>query len=314
MKFSVLIPTYKDQFLKDCIDSVLSQTYTDFEVIIVNDASPFSIDSIIAQYQDSRIKYYKNEKGYGAENVVENWNKCLSYADGDYTICMGDDDMLLPHCLDMYHHCILSNPDYEIYHVRTEVINEKGETINLQEARPEHESVYSLIWHKLNTKRIQFIGDFCFKTNPLRERGGFYELPFACFSDDISVYLAAMIGGIRNINELGFQYRSNSLTISNTQNLRGTIIGAEKAFELIKSYLDRKSDNSLDEIHRFLSLKILPDYASNLYFYCIQTDISQSPIKGLKYWKGKTRKYGISTKMLIKIIWKSIPFYFKRGM
>lgn len=314
MKFSILIPTYKDQFLKNCIDSVLCQTYTNFEVIIVNDASPHCIDPIIEKYKDNRIKYYKNDKGYGAENVVQNWNKCLSYAEGDYVICMGDDDMLLPHCLDMYHNCIISSPNFEVYHIRTEVINEKNETIDLQEARPEQESVYSLIWHKLNTKRIQFIGDFCFNSKSLRERGGFYDLPFACFSDDISVYLAAINKGIQNINETGFQYRANSQTISNTQNLRGTITGAKQAFELIKTILARKADNSLDETHRLLSLKKLPDYASDLYFYCIQTDIMRSPIKGLKYWMGKAGKYGISTKMLVKIVWKSIPFYFKKGM
>ena len=300
MKFSILIPAYKNEFLKECIDSVLSQTYTDFEVIVVNDASPYNIDFIINQFNDSRIHYYKNEIGFGALNVVGNWNKCLSYSCGDYVICIGDDDILLPNCLDLYHNCILANPDYEVYHVRTEVINEKGDTVNIQEARPETESLYSMLWHKLTNKRIQFIGDFCFRAASLKEREGFYYLPYACFSDDLSVYMAAKDKGIRNINELGFQYRVNSLTITNNQNLRETIGGAETAFAHMHTYLERRTENHLDEIHRLLSLKLLPNYASGLYWHCIYTDMKHAPINGLRYWIGKRRKYGINTIKLIK--------------
>ncbi|MGS3108146.1 glycosyltransferase, partial [Escherichia coli] len=76
------------------IDSILSQTFKDFELIIVNDASPENLDSIISSYDDTRIRYYKNDKNCGAENVIDNWNKCLSFANGDYFILMGDDDKL----------------------------------------------------------------------------------------------------------------------------------------------------------------------------------------------------------------------------
>ena len=61
-KFSITIPAYKRTYLQECIDSILGQTYTDFELIIVNDASPEDLDSIVNSFSDSRIRYYKNEK------------------------------------------------------------------------------------------------------------------------------------------------------------------------------------------------------------------------------------------------------------
>ena len=50
MKFSIAIPAFKAKYLKECIDSILAQTYKDFELIIVNDASPEDIDSVVKPY------------------------------------------------------------------------------------------------------------------------------------------------------------------------------------------------------------------------------------------------------------------------
>lgn len=78
------VPSYKAQFLAECIDSILAQTYKNFELIIVNDELLQNWEGIVSKYDDQRIRYYKNEIGFGAEHVVGNWNKCLEYATGDY--------------------------------------------------------------------------------------------------------------------------------------------------------------------------------------------------------------------------------------
>jgi glycosyltransferase involved in cell wall biosynthesis len=66
IKFSILIPVYKSKYLKECIDSILMQTFNNFELIILNDDSPEDIDNIVSSYQDNRIRYYKNDKNVGA--------------------------------------------------------------------------------------------------------------------------------------------------------------------------------------------------------------------------------------------------------
>ena len=83
MRFSVTIPAYKGKYLRECIDSVLAQTFTDFELVIVNDASPEDLGAIVNSYHDERVRYYVNETNCGAVDVVDNWNKCLEYATGD---------------------------------------------------------------------------------------------------------------------------------------------------------------------------------------------------------------------------------------
>ena len=101
--------------------------------------------SVVDQFHDSRIKYYRNEKNCGAINVVDNWNICLSYAIGDYVICMGDDDKLLPNCLEEYVKLIKKYPNIGLLHGWTEIIDEKSNPIRLTVHRCEFESAISLM-------------------------------------------------------------------------------------------------------------------------------------------------------------------------
>lgn len=221
MKFSIVIPAYKDKYLREAIESVLTQSYKDFELIILDDASPYPISDIVELYvNDSRVRFFRNSNNVGAIHVVDNWNKCLSLASGEYVICMGDDDCLSADCLELYSNYIEKYPECNLFHGGTEMIDEQSDFINIQEGRPLRESVYSMAWHRLMRKREQYIGDFLFKTSKLKEVGGFYHLPLAWASDDISAYRAAFDMGVVNLPEIVFKYRINSINITSTGNVK----------------------------------------------------------------------------------------------
>lgn len=219
MTFSILIPAYKRSYLAEAVESVLAQTCKDFELIIVNDASPEDLDSVVSPHLgDPRVHYYVNAKNCGAVDVVDNWNICLSHASGDYVLCMGDDDRLLPCCLEEYSLLIRQYPGLGVYHGWTELIDESGQVVRMQEPRPLWEDVYSMIWGRWHG-RTQFIGDFLFDTEKLKAEGGFYKIPLAWGSDDISTFIAAKDTGIANSQVPVFQYRVSSQTISSTGNV-----------------------------------------------------------------------------------------------
>ena len=92
ISFTIAIPAYKEKFLKEALESCLCQSYPLFEIIILDDASPEDISGICSSFTDSRLKYLRNEVNVGTERVVDNWNKCLALAKGEYFICIGDDD------------------------------------------------------------------------------------------------------------------------------------------------------------------------------------------------------------------------------
>ncbi len=244
IKFSVLVPAYKARFLAECIESILAQTYTNLELIIVNDASPENLDEIVSRYDDKRIRYYVNEKNFGALNVVGNWNKCLSYATGEYVICMGDDDKLLPCCLEEYRKLIDKYPGLGVYHGWTAMIDEHSDVTQVQMPRMEYEDVYTLMYFRF-LGRTQYIGDFLFSVKTLRENKGFYHLPLAWGSDDISAFMAAK-NGIANTQEIVFQYRVNSQTISKSGNTRIKVHSTIDYWKWVSRFLESVPMSTLD--------------------------------------------------------------------
>lgn len=102
VKISVLIPTYNyAKYLPSAINSVLSQTYKNFELIIIDNCSEDNTVSIIESYKkkDSRIIFFKNDTNIG---MTENWNKCLSLSSGKYIKFLNADDVLEKNILKEY--------------------------------------------------------------------------------------------------------------------------------------------------------------------------------------------------------------------
>lgn len=89
---SIIMPSYNTAgFIEETIESVLNQTYTDWELIIVDDCSSDNTDEIIKKYlSDERIKYFKNEKNSGA---AVSRNKALSEAKGKWIAFLDSDDL-----------------------------------------------------------------------------------------------------------------------------------------------------------------------------------------------------------------------------
>lgn len=93
-KVSVILPAYNaEKYIKEAIDSILSQTFQDFELLVLNDCSKDRTEEIIRSYADERIVYLKNEKNMG---VAATLNKGLAAAKGEYVARMDADDISLP--------------------------------------------------------------------------------------------------------------------------------------------------------------------------------------------------------------------------
>ena len=96
---SVCIPTFNgERTIAETLRSVLSQTLSDFEIVICDDSSVDKTLEIIGQFDDPRIVVSKFEK---APTPAANWNRAVQLCRGQYVKVMGQDDVLYPQCLEM---------------------------------------------------------------------------------------------------------------------------------------------------------------------------------------------------------------------
>ncbi len=111
-RISVLMPVYNaEKYLKNAIDSILSQTNSDFEFIIIDDCSSDSSVSIIESYSDKRIVFLKNEQNSG---VAVTLNRGLAVCQGEYVARMDSDDISRPERLEKQLQFLEKHPDVAV--------------------------------------------------------------------------------------------------------------------------------------------------------------------------------------------------------
>ncbi len=295
-QFTIAIPAYKSYFLRKAIESVLNQTLVDYELIILNDCSPEPIDDIIGLYKDERIRYYKNNSNVGILNLVDNWNRCLELARGDYFLCMGDDDELLPSCLEQYSRIIRKYPELNVYHGQTLIIDEHNNPICVPFSRPEWESAYELIYFRI-LGRKQFIGDFVYRTSFLKENNGFYKLPAAWGTDDITAVLAATDKGIANTHEVVFLYRSNPFSISSSGDIKIKLNAIKQEENWYRDYLTCGDSGKNDNIYKQMIIKEFRKSFQKKRLRIIADDLMLHPFNLFK-WLISAAYYDLSRPMI----------------
>ena len=96
---SICIPTFNGaSTIHETVSSVIAQTFTDFELVICDDASSDSTIEILSQFSDPRLKVHRFEK---APSAADNWNRAMHLCVGQYIKIMGQDDLLYANCLEI---------------------------------------------------------------------------------------------------------------------------------------------------------------------------------------------------------------------
>lgn len=304
-EFSICIPAYKSRFLRECIQSVLRQTTTGFELIILNDCSPEPVKEIVQEFHDIRIRYYENEENTGALRLTDNWNRCLRLATGNYLIIMGDDDRLQPDYLEEFSRLIGGYPGLDVYHCRSTIINDAGEPLQLTPSHPEFEHVCDHIWHRLRQFRSQYISDFVYRSDSLRQRGGFYHLPLAWGSDDITAFMAMATKGIAHTQKPVFEYRSNALSITSTgsdlEKMRANLAYGRWLQEFLEQHRPHP-----DEVITCRQLKrTLPDLLRARNLHTLSVSLRNGSIKKAFLWYRYRRELGIPARDIAIALLKS---------
>jgi hypothetical protein len=119
---SVCIPTYNGaEFVAEAVSSVLTQSFVDFELLVVDDGSSDATPEVVRSFADPRIRVYRNDERLG---IPKNWNRCLSLACGEYICLFHQDDVMLVENLEQKVRMLASDVAISFVHSAAEVFIE----------------------------------------------------------------------------------------------------------------------------------------------------------------------------------------------
>lgn len=240
MIISVAIPVTKSRYVSKAIQNCLDQSFEDFELIIVNNAKNSDekkrIRFIINNFKDERIRYYENEEQL---NMIANWNRCLTLANGKFFSILCDDDKWNNEFLSDLHSLTVKYPSYSVFRCRSGIIDENDNLISITEGAPEVQGVLDFIYSRISGKNHFFLSDFLLKTSELKSLGGYVDVPSGWGSDDLTYYKIGIKNGIITSPAINFYYRNSPISVTNNNKLFSKIkaLSIQKA-EILKLISD----------------------------------------------------------------------------
>lgn len=121
---SVIMPVYNaENYIREAIDSILTQSYGNFELIIINDCPTDNSMDIVYKYTDKRIKIFNNKVNSG---IAYSRNIGLEHSQGKYIALMDDDDISLPERLEIEVDFLEKRPEIDVIGGRCDIIDANG--------------------------------------------------------------------------------------------------------------------------------------------------------------------------------------------
>lgn len=256
---SVLMATYnRGELIRDSIQSVLNQTFDNYELLIINDGGGDDVKSIVDSFNSNKIKYFKLPQNKGCTGVM---NEGILAAEGEFIIQLDDDDVYYPKHLETLYNAAISNG------VDCAFSNTRRVKGNVSEGRFKHTKEFSVIGPGFSKDRM--IKEVCLTTISLLCRKELFK-KVGLFCEEMNMSMdqdfwlrAAQVTEFLHVDEITSEYRI-SLGNSVTHDLLGACFYGnlictyyefyEGKIALIKYFLDNnmkeKGTEMYDEIKR----------------------------------------------------------------
>jgi glycosyltransferase involved in cell wall biosynthesis len=214
IKVTVLMPVYNtEKYIAEAICSVLTQTFKDFELLIINDGSTDKSMEIIRTFDDPRIVVVDQSNA----GIAIALNKGIQLARGEYIARFDADDICYPHRLEEQYNFLKRNPDYILIGSDVDYIDKEGKYLfyNKNISHSDEE-----IRDTIHSKCPFIHSTVCYKTTVIREIGG-YDVRAHTFEDYFLWIKFIEKGKVMNFDKPLISVRLNPESLSVDEKLRG---------------------------------------------------------------------------------------------
>lgn len=209
VKVSVLMPVYKtkEEYLRQAIESILAQTFSNFEFLILDDCPEDDREDVVMSYNDKRIKYFKNEHNLG---ISASRNKLIDMAQGEYLAIFDHDDISLPERLEKEVAYLDEHPEIGVVSCKTQRMSNGKKSKN---PTNDHEIKLALMRRCAITHPCSMI-----RKSVLTENQTYYEEEFSPAEDYALWCRLIPYTKFHNLNdEILFIYRDHEENTSHLQ-------------------------------------------------------------------------------------------------
>ena len=261
VRISVIIPTYNNEkTIQETINSVLVQTFTDLEIIVINDGSNDRTVEIVQQISDPRVSIYS----YSNSGPATSRNRGIRKSQGEYLSFIDGDDLWTKDKLEIQYQALQNNPQAAVVYSGTDWIDEQGNFLRHASA-PAGPSgniyAYALLYNLLGSGSnflVRREALFAVQESDQDAHSFFDEFTKPSEDWDLCMRLAKKYEFIA-VPQVQILYRRspNSLSSQLIQQEQGTTRALKKAFSQAPSSLQYLKKSSFTNIYRYLTYKSL---------------------------------------------------------
>lgn len=212
ISISVCMPVYnRAKYIGECLESILQQTFTDFELLIVDDGSTDETCDIILSYHDSRIRLIRGEHDY-----IRSCNRLFDEAKGKYIARMDSDDLMFPDRLRIQYEYMESHPEVDILGGGAVFFGDEDE----------EETLFYELPHEIGIKELQRHTFIVHPTAMMRrstivQHGLCYDANYI-YAEDYHFWFQAVKAGLRihHIEDLLIRYRYSKQQVTYLHNVK----------------------------------------------------------------------------------------------
>lgn len=233
-RVSILMPAYNvENYIAEAIDSMLAQTYDDFELFVLDDCSTDNTAKIVASYTDKRIRHIRHKQNLGLAN---NLNEGLKLAQGKYIARMDGDDISLPTRLQTQIDFLEANPDIDLCSCGLQMFGME-DTVWIRESDPEDVKItmmfFSPVLHATSVWRRDSF-----------EKNNLYYNQDAFPAEDYDLWSRAIFHcKLVNIPQVLYKYRIHGLQVTKTDK-RTSLRDREIKLNYVKQSLPSLTEES----------------------------------------------------------------------
>jgi glycosyltransferase involved in cell wall biosynthesis len=275
-KFSIFLPVRNGwPYIKECVESILSQSYPYFELNVLDNQSTDNTMPWLRHLADDRIRLYSSESSL---SIVESWARIKGIKKEEFMTLIGHDDKLDPSFLATIKSLISKHPEANLYQTGSRFINSDGKTIRACRTAPQRETAAEYLSARLTFQHDIFGTGYVMRSVDYDRLGGIPGFERLFFADD-ALWLLLMRASYKATDPgqyFSVRIHPKSESASLPSAWSSILLGLSQFTDFLRCYI--KDDEASRSVVDRLGPEFLLAYHRNIYIYAL-VDACQSRMK-----------------------------------